>query len=141
MTIGYKHSCPTLLDNVFGLNPSEVHIHVQRITLDKIPTSEDEVTTWLVNQFHQKDQLLSGFLSQGHFPHQGREGELSTLKCLVNFGTVLFLTGICTYFTFLSIWLKIYVSLVCLYLTFATYFNIRPLPISDLRAVFKGKSS
>lgn len=131
------------MDNVFGVNPSEVHIHVRRVPLDNIPTSEDKVANWLVNQFRLKDQLLSGFLSQGHFPHQVTEGELSTVKCLVHFGAVLLLTGICTYSTFfLSIWFKIYVSLVCAYLTSATYFNIRPLPIFDLlRAMFNGKSS
>ncbi|KAF3435622.1 hypothetical protein FNV43_RR22713 [Rhamnella rubrinervis] len=141
VTIGYKHRCPTFMDNVFGVNPSEVHIHVQRIPLDNIPTSEDKVANWLVNQFHLKDQLLSDFLSQGHFPHQATEGELSTMKCLVNFGAVLLLTGMCTYSTFfMSIWFKIYVSLVCAYLTSATYFNIRPLPIFDLlRAMFNGK--
>ncbi|XP_048337462.2 probable 1-acyl-sn-glycerol-3-phosphate acyltransferase 5 isoform X2 [Ziziphus jujuba] len=143
VTIGYKHRCPTFLDNAFGLDPSEVHMHVRRIPLDDIPTSEEKVTTWLVNQFHLKDELLSGFHSQGHFPQQGTEGELSTVKCLVNFSMVVLLTGICTYSTFfLSIWFKVYVSLVCAYLTSATYFNIQPLPIFHLfRAMFNGKSS
>ncbi|GMN37456.1 hypothetical protein TIFTF001_006822 [Ficus carica] len=92
ITIAYKHCCPTFMDNVYGVAPSEVHIHVQRILLDSIPTSEEAVTTWLINRFHLKDQMLSDFRSLGHFPKQGTEKELSTPKCLVNFGAVIFLT-------------------------------------------------
>ena len=139
ITIAYKHCCPTFMDNVFGVAPSEVHMHVRRLTLDSIPTSEDEANTWLINTFHLKDQLLSDFHSQGHFPNQGTERDFSTLKCLVNFGAVILLTGICTYATFFSsVWFKMYVSSACVYLSSATYFNIRPLPIFDLiKAVFR----
>lgn len=130
LTIGYKHQCPSFLDNVFGVDPSEVHMHVRRIPLNNIPTSENEVTTWLMDTFILKDQLLSNFYSQGGFPHQGTEGTLSTMKCLVNFVAVIGLTGIFTFFAlFSSIWFKIYVSLVCVYLASATYFNLRPSPI------------
>lgn len=143
VTIGYKPSCPTFFDNASGVNPSEVHMHVQRIPLDNIPTSEDEVTTWLMNRFHLKDQLLSDFDSEGHFPHEGSEGDLSTLRCLVNLVAVIVLTGTCAYLTiFSSIWFKIYVSSVCAYLTAATIFNIRPLPLVSLvKVLFKCKSS
>lgn len=130
LTIGYKHQCPSFLDNVFGVDPSEVHMHVRRIPLNNIPTSENEVATWLMDAFILKDQLLSNFYSQGGFPHQGTEGTLSTMKCLVNFVAVIGLTGIFTFFAlFSSIWFKIYVSLVCVYLASATYFNLRPSPI------------
>lgn len=130
VTIGYKPRCPSFLDNVFGVNPSEVHIHVKRVALDDIPMSEEEVAAWLMNTFHLKDQLLSNFYSQGHFPHQGTEGELSTVKCLLTFLAVIALISTFMFFTFFSsIWFKIYVSLVCCYLTSATYFNIRPMPL------------
>nr|ALB76841.1 1-acyl-sn-glycerol-3-phosphate acyl transferase 5 [Jatropha curcas] len=130
LTIGYKPRCPTLLDNVFGVNPSEVHIHVRRIALDEIPHSEKEVAAWLMKTFQLKDQLLTNFYSQGHFPHQGAEGDLSTVKCFVNFVAVILLIGTCMFFTFFSsIWFKIYVSLVCCYLASATYFNVRPMPL------------
>ncbi|OWM83789.1 hypothetical protein CDL15_Pgr004220 [Punica granatum] len=92
VTIGYKHRCPSFLDNVFGVDPSEVHIHIRRIKLDDIPTSENEVSSWLVETFSLKDKLLSDFHSQGHFPNEGTEGELSTLKCLINALGVIFLT-------------------------------------------------
>lgn len=143
LTIGYKHRCPTFLDNVFGVDPSEVHIHVQRIPTVDMPTSEEKVSTWLMNKFQLKDKLLSDFYSQGHFPRQGTEAELSTAKCLVNFMAVIALTITTTYFTFFSsIWFKVYVFLSCTYLGFATYFNVRPKPVLGLvKAMFSRKLS
>ncbi|GLT52240.1 hypothetical protein SLA2020_255890 [Shorea laevis] len=129
VTIGYKNRCPSFLDNVFGVDPSEVHIHIQRISLVDVPTPEKEAT-WLMDAFCLKDELLSNFYSKGNFPQQGTEAPLSTVKCLVNFIAVLILTSTCTFFTFFSsIWFKIYVSLACAYLTSGTYFNIRPTPL------------
>ncbi|KAK8568272.1 hypothetical protein V6N12_006828 [Hibiscus sabdariffa] len=127
VTIGYKHRCPSFLDNVFGVDPSEVHIHIRRITLDDIPMSESEATAWLMDTFQFKDRLLSNFKSEGYFPPHGTEANLSTFKCLVNVVLVLILTGGCTFLTFSSsIWFKIYVSLSCSYMVSATYFNICP---------------
>ncbi|KAG4110399.1 hypothetical protein ERO13_D13G046700v2 [Gossypium hirsutum] len=79
VTIGYKHRCPSFLDNVFGVDPSEVHIHIRRVTLDDIPLSESEVTSWLMDTFQRKDQLLSNFNSEGYFPLHGAELNLSTV--------------------------------------------------------------
>ncbi|XVF44935.1 hypothetical protein PTKIN_Ptkin02bG0163000 [Pterospermum kingtungense] len=130
VTIGYKHRCPSFLDNVFGVEPSEVHIHVRRITLDNIPISETKVTAWLMGTFQHKDQLLSNFRNEGYFSRQGTEVNLSTCKCLANVMLVLVLTSACTFFTFFSsIWFKIFVSLSSAYMASATYFNIRPAPI------------
>ncbi|KAB5526790.1 hypothetical protein DKX38_020637 [Salix brachista] len=85
VSIAYKHQLPTFLDNVFGTDPSEVHIHVQRIPAKDIPASDAEAATWLIDRFQLKDQLLLDFKAQGHFPNEGNGQELSTLKCLVNF--------------------------------------------------------
>ncbi|KAF5468407.1 hypothetical protein F2P56_012559 [Juglans regia] len=130
VTLAYKHQCPSFMDNVFGVDPSEVHIHVQRIPIDEIPATAKGAAAWLTNRFKLKDQLLSYFKDQGHFPNQGTEEELSTLKCLINFTVVIFFTMIFAYLTFSSsIWFKMYVGLACVYLSSATYFNIQPLPI------------
>ncbi|KAI4387684.1 hypothetical protein MLD38_000097 [Melastoma candidum] len=130
LTIGYKFRCPTYLDNVFGINPSEVHIHVRRITLDEIPKSEREISSWLMDTYQLKDELLSDFISRGHFPHPCAEGELPTVKCLANATLVITLSCICLYLTIFSfVWFKIYFSLVCAYLAAATAFNFRPRPI------------
>ncbi|KAH9692814.1 putative 1-acyl-sn-glycerol-3-phosphate acyltransferase 4 [Citrus sinensis] len=85
MTIAYKNPCPSFMDNVFGVDPSEVHIHVRRIPVKEIPASETDAAAWLMDAFQLKDQLLDKFNAQGHFPNQCQENELSTLKCLVNF--------------------------------------------------------
>ncbi|XWS68165.1 hypothetical protein CRYUN_Cryun04dG0068000 [Craigia yunnanensis] len=130
VTINYKHLCPSFLDNVFGVDPSEVHIHVRRITLDDVPISEREVTAWLMDTFQRKDQLLFNFKKEGYFPQQGTEVNLSAVKCLVNVMLVLVLTSACTFFTFFSsIWFKVFLSLSCAYMASATYFNTRPVPI------------
>ncbi|XP_052201293.1 probable 1-acyl-sn-glycerol-3-phosphate acyltransferase 4 [Diospyros lotus] len=128
VTIAYKHRCPSFMDNLFGLDPSEVHIHVQRVPIKKMPESENEVAAWLIRIFQHKDQLLSGFIAQGQFPHQGTERELSTSTCLVNFMVVVALSAIFFHLTFCSsIWFKVYIGFACAYLASVTYFNFRPL--------------
>ena len=127
ITIAYKHRLPTFLDNVYGVDPSEVHIHIRTVQLSDIPTSEDEITEWMIERFRQKDQLLSDFLAKGHFPDEGTEGDLSTPKCLANFFTIVGLTGICLYLTLCSsVWFKVYVVASCAYLSFITYYSILP---------------
>ncbi|KAK7819650.1 probable 1-acyl-sn-glycerol-3-phosphate acyltransferase 4 isoform X1 [Quercus suber] len=143
VTIAYKHQCPSFLDNAFGVDPSEVHIHIRRFPVEKIPASDSEAADWLMDAFQLKDQLLSDFKTQGHFPNQRTEEELSTLKCLVNFTVVISLTVYFTYLTFFSsIWFKIYVGLSCAYLSFATYFKIQPWPVLGfLRAMLYSKKT
>ncbi|KAJ4824494.1 1-acyl-sn-glycerol-3-phosphate acyltransferase 4 [Turnera subulata] len=133
VTIAYKHQCPSFLDNVFGVGPAEVHIHVRRIPAKDLPDSDDKASTWLLDAFQRKDQLLTGFKVQGHFDNGGAEQELSTLKGLVNITLVITLTAMFSYLTlYSSIWFKIYVILACAYLSSATYFKIRPLPVIPL---------
>ncbi|XP_050213322.1 probable 1-acyl-sn-glycerol-3-phosphate acyltransferase 4 [Mercurialis annua] len=141
VTIAYKHQRPTFLDNVFGVDPAEVHMHIKRISIDDIPASDSEAASWLMNTFQHKDDLLSEFRTHGHFPKERREAEISTLRCLINITIVVSLTAIFTYLTlFSSIWFKIYVSLACAFLTVVTYFDLRPLPIVDsLNCMFSYK--
>lgn len=126
VSFAYKHQCPNFLDVLFGVDPSEVHMHVRRIPVNEIPETESEAAAWLIRTFQIKDQLLSDFNYHGHFPNQGTEGEVSILKYLANFSVVIALTGIFTFLTFFSsIWFKIHVSLVCAYIA-STFFDIRP---------------
>lgn len=131
------------MDNVFGVEPSEVHVHVRRISLDEIPVSETECNTWLLKTFHQKDQLLSDFIAQGCFPNEGTEGDLSTIKCLVNCVIVIAITSTFAYLAvFSSVWFKVYIGLSCAYLACATAFNFRPSPIYDyVKGLLSGKKS
>ncbi|KAK1317923.1 putative 1-acyl-sn-glycerol-3-phosphate acyltransferase 5 [Acorus calamus] len=143
VTIAYNdHCCPCFMDNVFGVDPSEVHIHIQRVPLDQIPTSEEGTATWLMEAFRLKDQLLSDFYAQGHFPVEGTEGDLSMLKCLIDISVIIALTSICTYLTFFSFWFKIYVTSACACLASSTYFNIRPSPVLfSLKTLFGSKNT
>lgn len=131
VTIAYKNRCPSFMDNVFGVDPSEVHMHIRRIPLDKIPLSgrEAAAATWLMDAFVLKDQLLTDFIVNGHFPQQGTEKQLSTVKCVANCAVVLALTVVFFFLTFFSsLWFKVYVGLACVYLGCASYFNVRPNP-------------
>lgn len=130
VTIAYKHNCPTFIDNAFGVDPSEVHINVQRILLHEIPASENEVATWLMERFRLKDDLLSNFSAQGHFPNEGTEGDISTLMCLLKFVVILGSTIISIYLTlFSSIWFKVYAVLSCACLSYVTYYDIQITPV------------
>ncbi|KAL3840329.1 hypothetical protein ACJIZ3_024920 [Penstemon smallii] len=130
VTIAYKNQCPSFIDNVFGVDPSEVHMHIRRILINEIPSSETEAASWLMDAFKFKDQLLTDFIINGQFPHQGTEEELSTVKCLANCAVVIAFTGFFIFLTFYSsIWFKVYVGLACVYLASATYFDVRPSPI------------
>lgn len=132
VTIAYKNQCPSFLDNVFGVDPSEVHMHVRRIPIGDIPASETKAASWLINAFQMKDQLLSDFNLEGQFPNQLNEKELSTFSCLVTITVVVSLTAMFTYLTLFSlIWFKVYVGLSCVYLTIATCFNIKLKSITE----------
>ncbi|KAJ4966454.1 hypothetical protein NE237_018303 [Protea cynaroides] len=143
VTIGYKHRCPLFMDNVYGTHPAEVHIHVRRIPLSEIPTSEEEAAAWLMDTYQLKDQLLTDFTAQGYFPNQRTEGNLSTFKCLLYFLVVIASTSVLTFLTFFSsIWFKIYAAFGCIYLSVATYFNLRPSPIiGSVKAMLGCKQS
>lgn len=129
VTIAYKHQCPFFLDNVFGVDPSEVHIHVRRIPVKEMPESNAEAVAWLIDTFKLKDQLLSNFKSHGHFPNQIAEEPLSTWKSLLNYTVIISMTTIFTYLTFSSKLYMIYVSLACIFLVYITSCKIRPTPV------------
>lgn len=130
VSIAYKNRCPSFLDNAFGVDPSEVHIHARRFPIRDIPTSDNDAAAWLIDAFQFKDQLLSNFKAQGHFPNQRAEEELSFEKCLLNFMLVFSLTAIFFYLTFFSsFYFKIYVGLACIYLASATHLKFQPMPV------------
>ncbi|KAG4931687.1 hypothetical protein AAZX31_17G235000 [Glycine max] len=142
VTIAYKNQCPSFLDNVFGVDPPEVHLHVRRIPVEEIPASETKAASWLIDTFQIKDQLLSDFKIQGHFPNQLNENEISTFKSLVSFMVIVSFTAMFTYFTFFSvIWFKLYVGLSCAYLSLATRFNFQLMPLTYyVHALHKSKN-
>ena len=132
VTIGYKSQCPLFIDNALGTNPSEVHMHIKRIPVQEIPLAESEVSSWLMNEFSRKDELLDQFYREGSFSDDGSsiEEELSMATCMFNFCFVIFFSCIMLMVIFSSLfWIKIYVAFSCVFLTAATYLNYKPLPI------------
>lgn len=128
------------MDNVFGLSPSEVHMHVRRIPIGETPTSDEGASAWLMDKFKLKDHLLSHFTANGYFPEPRVEEQLSAFKCSMNFILVVTLTAIFAHLTFHSFWFKIYVALSCIYLASVTYLRVQPeQDLGFLISMFTGK--
>ncbi|CAM6094982.1 unnamed protein product [Calypogeia fissa] len=92
LTIAYKYRCPLFIDNLFGIDPAEVHINIQRIPMEELPTSEEEASSWLYDRFYQKDQLLTEFDKDQCFPDRIDEGELDTRAFLLRLGGYIVIT-------------------------------------------------
>ncbi|KAG6671136.1 hypothetical protein I3843_Q013400 [Carya illinoinensis] len=85
VSIAYKHQCPSFMDNVFGVDPSEVHIHVLRIPIDEIPACDTGAAAWLTNRFQLKDQLLSYLQQKDDCCRMNDSSKVSKLITLLNF--------------------------------------------------------
>ena len=122
------------MDNAVGTNPKEVHIHIKRIPISDIPLSETEVSTWLVNAFSSKDELLRHFYKEGVFPGTPVEGELSTISGLLNFFAILICTGLLLWFMLIpSVWIRVYLAFSFLLLVGSTYFGYKPKSLFGTR--------
>lgn len=129
LTIGYKKRCPLFINNLYGTDPSEVHIHVRRIPIPEIPESEDDMSKWLYNIFLEKDQILATFSKTGVFPNSGiEESPLDIPKGVFNLALHIVVSLWLYWCLYKSMWLKLYVALVCLALALGTYFDWRPTP-------------
>ncbi|KAG6556530.1 hypothetical protein Mapa_001857 [Marchantia paleacea] len=134
LTMAYKHRCPLFIDNLFGIDPAEVHIHVRRIPIKEIPTSEDEASTWLYDAFYRKDQLLTDFHRDGSFPNEIDEGQLDSRGFLIRLGIFTVSSLLVLRFALFQYWwLRVYVAFSCVALPALTFFNIKPAPFSNFR--------
>lgn len=127
--MAYKYRCPLFIDNLFGIDPAEVHINIRRIPMAEIPTSEEEASAWLYDCFYQKDKLLTDFYRDGCFPNRIDEGELDTRAFLLRLVT--FVIGTVTvlrYALFQYTWLQVYVAFSVVLLSGVTFFNYKPMP-------------
>jgi 1-acyl-sn-glycerol-3-phosphate acyltransferase len=70
VTIGYKQGVPTLWQYVRGF-ANEAHLHVRRYPMATLPQSAEELSTWLMARFREKDELLEHFYEHGAFPSAG----------------------------------------------------------------------
>jgi len=136
LTIGYKERCPLFINNLYGTDPSEVHMHIRRIPISEIPESEDGLTKWLFDLFHQKDQILASFSETGSFPNSGiGEKPLNVAKGVFNFLLQVISSFWMWWWLYNSLWMKVYVAVACVVLTLSTYYSWRPTPFySRLRS-------
>jgi 1-acyl-sn-glycerol-3-phosphate acyltransferase len=67
ITLGYIGTVPTIGDIITGhLNP--VHLHVRRFPVSKLPKGSEALSTWAMQLYIEKDQLLDSFNLNGSFP-------------------------------------------------------------------------
>ncbi len=67
LTIGYVGGVPTLWQYIEG-SVTTIHLHVRRFPLGELPSPEEELKTWLLQRFREKDELLEHFYAHGSFP-------------------------------------------------------------------------
>jgi 1-acyl-sn-glycerol-3-phosphate acyltransferase len=66
VTIGYIGGVPTLWQWIKGY-VREVNLHVRRYPVESLPSGEEELSTWLMERFKQKDELLEGYYAEGQW--------------------------------------------------------------------------
>ena len=67
VTIGYPDGVPSLWQYCLGM-ARVAHLHVRRYPADQLSTENDELHQWIVERFHEKDELLDKFYQDGKFP-------------------------------------------------------------------------
>lgn len=58
LTVAYVPRPPTFVDNLFGLDPAEIHIDVRRIPVEDIPVKEEDASAWMYKVFQRKDEMV-----------------------------------------------------------------------------------
>jgi 1-acyl-sn-glycerol-3-phosphate acyltransferase len=66
VTIGYEEGVPSLWQWIKGY-VRRVHVHVRRFPMEEMPGKEAEISSWLVNRYQEKDDLLEAFYRDGAF--------------------------------------------------------------------------
>ncbi len=67
LTIGYERGVPTLGQLAAG-DVECIHLHVRRFPAGTLPSGREELASWLVERWREKDELLDGFYRTGAFP-------------------------------------------------------------------------
>ncbi len=69
LTIGYDNAVPSLWQFMKGL-VRRIHVHVRRFPVADLPHPADDLRQWLLDRWHEKDDLLEHFYATGAFPQQ-----------------------------------------------------------------------
>jgi lysocardiolipin and lysophospholipid acyltransferase len=86
LTVAYVPRPPTFVDNLFGLDPAEIHIDVRRIPVEDIPVKEEDASAWMYKVFQRKDEMLDHFYKKGVFPTPMiDEGGISMSQAVVGY--------------------------------------------------------
>jgi len=82
-----KRLDPPELTEFLNGHSKQIHLHVNRIEMKDIPNEEDELNTWLMQQFVKKDKILEGFYF-GNSEEKGRLGDSGRRSALSLAATV-----------------------------------------------------
>ena len=66
VTIGYVGGVPTIWQWIKGY-VREVNLHVRRYPIESLPSGETELSSWLMERFRQKDELLEVYYAEGRW--------------------------------------------------------------------------
>lgn len=69
VTVGYEEGVPTLWQYVKGY-ALRAHLHVRRYPIETLPEDPVALGAWIIDRFHEKDELLEGYYRDGHFPQE-----------------------------------------------------------------------
>jgi len=73
LTIAYDDAVPSLWQYLKRL-VRRIHVHVRRFPVADLPPSADDLRQWLLDRWHEKDDLLEHFYATGAFPQQADPG-------------------------------------------------------------------
>jgi 1-acyl-sn-glycerol-3-phosphate acyltransferase len=71
LTVGYEEGVPTLWQLALG-QVRRIHLHVRRFPIAGLPEGAEALSTWLLERFREKDELLDRFYREGRFEPAGR---------------------------------------------------------------------
>lgn len=66
ITIGYEKGVPSLWQYIRGFAKT-AHLHVRRYPISELPDSDEALAAWLIERYHEKDNLLDRFYTRGSF--------------------------------------------------------------------------
>lgn len=78
LTIAYVGEVPSLVE-CFAGKLRRVDVHVRRHPIETMPTDEAALTGWVMDRFHEKDELLEQHALTGEFPGPVRSGPVRPL--------------------------------------------------------------
>jgi len=122
ITIGYPDRVPhTEFSIINGNYPKEIHFHVKRYEINHLPETEDDLGSWCMQRWKEKEELLASFNRDKRFcPALASSQEMDRIESRVRWKQLMCLllwTGISLvscYALYVSYWLRVYFVFGCL---------------------------